>query len=520
MKRFLIFIVALSALVSGGVYFTAETIILPKQEAVWRTLLEDLPWGLQADFEDVDFELIGLRLSVGGTTISNGDGNTIKVSEIVAENSLETALGNLVRFVLGREEERYDVVRFIGVEPVELEDGLDLRIQEIRLLDVAIGIDNELPTTMKTLTGAINLEKAFAAGKIGGYEVHGVSASLEGMVGSLKWMKVHGITKTNLELVEVNGLSVVAGAQTLAQLDMFKTTNFNIATLMEPAQAAELAGAAEKGDLSAFNIFHLADDLVLVGFDVQAPGFGGLAIKRLMYKEEEVEIVANAGIVPTRTFSELRDFSVQFPALAMISPEVGQFMEVTGITGFDLNAQSDGTWDLVTGVQNMSGWSDFVELIKFTLLAEFGNLYPEDIVKATSEILDMTDADGADPNAIMQQVQDIYGAITLNNFDYLIENKSLIERLYRYAEVAFGMPEADLKALLDAQLAAVQNDPTLPASLVEDFAALRAFVATPRSLRIVLAPPVPVSFNDLAEQQDPDMAVEMIGITITANGAP
>lgn len=519
MKRFLVFVVALLAIVSGGVYFTAETVILPKQEEVWRTLLKDLPYGLEADFEDVDFRLMDLSLSIGGATISDGDGNTVRISEIVAENTFETTLGNLVRFVLGREEENYDVVRFIGVEPVELEDGLDLQIQEIRLLDVAIGIDNELPTTMKTLTGAINLEQAFEAGSIGGFEILGVATSFQGMVGNLDWMKVHDITKTNLGLVEVSGLSVVAGAQTLAVLEIFKTSNFNIAALMEPAQVMKIVGAAEKGDLSDFNIFHTADEIVLVGLDAEMPGFGSLAISRMMYKEEEVEIVPNAGIVPTRTYSDLRDFSVQFPALAMVSPEVGQFMEITGISGFDLNSQSDSSWDLVAGIQEMSGWSDFVELIKFTIAVEVGNFSPQDIIKAMAWNMEMKDAGSVNLTTLMLENQDLYGAITLNRFDWLTENKSLVERLYRYASALTGSTEAELKAALDAELAQVQDDPTLPASLVEDVAALRAFFAEPGSLRIVLAPPVPVSVNDLTEENDPNRIIEMIGLTITANEA-
>lgn len=65
MKRFLVFAVAILVLAAGGVYFTAETVILPKQEKVWRALLDDLPYGLKADFEDVDFGRGGLRLSIG-----------------------------------------------------------------------------------------------------------------------------------------------------------------------------------------------------------------------------------------------------------------------------------------------------------------------------------------------------------------------------------------------------------------------------------------------------------------------
>ena len=99
-------VIALLLLGGGGVYFTAETVVLPKQEKVWRGLLADLPYGLKADFKDVDFSLVGLRLSIGGATLSDGRGSTLKVSEVVAQNSLPTALGNLLRFVLGQEEER------------------------------------------------------------------------------------------------------------------------------------------------------------------------------------------------------------------------------------------------------------------------------------------------------------------------------------------------------------------------------------------------------------------------------
>lgn len=518
MKRFLVSVVALVVLAAGGIYFTAETVILPKQEKVWRALLEDLPYGLKADFEDVEFSFVGLRLSIGGATISDGD-DTIKISEIVAENSVKTALGNLFRFVMGLEEENYDVVRFIGIEPQELQDGLDLTVQEIRLLNVAIGIDNKLPTTMKTLTGMIDLDTAFAAGKVGGFEVHGVSVSAQGIVGDLDWMKVRDITKTNIGLVEVAGLNVVSGAQTLAKLEMFKTTNFNIAAIMEPAKVAEVAGDAQPGDLSAFNIFHTADELVLVGLESQIPGFGGLSIKRMMFAEEESEIVANAGIVPTRIYSELRDFDLAFPGLAMLSPQAGLFMQTTGINAVLINAESDSNWDLATGINESGGWLDLADLIKVTAALELGNLRPEDLVKAITWSAGLTGANSSVADMTANGLTAIYGDITLNEFDYLIENKSLVERLFRFAEVALGMPESDVRAMLDTQLAATLEDPTLPASLVDDIAAMRQFLAEPKSLRIVMQPPSPVSFNGLMAEQDPEKAVGMIGLTITANEA-
>lgn len=344
-------VIALLLLGGGGVYFTAETVILPKQEKVWRALLADLPFGLKADFKDVDFEVVGLRLSIGGATLSDGRGSAVKISEVVAENSLPTALGNLLRFVLGQEEERYDVVRFIGIEPVGREQGVKLEIQEIRLLDVAIGIDNELPSTIKALTGAINLETAFRAAKIGGYEIHGVKADIQGIFGQLDIMKVQGISKTSLDLVEISGLEVTAGQQTLAALEMFRTTNFNIASMMEPALAASGLGAGPSkpptaGDnsaLAAFDMFHFADEFVVVGLKAEVPGMAGMSVKRMMYKEEEARQVPLAGLVPTRTYSEVRDYALQFPVLAMLFPDIAVFMDVTGINGFELNAQSDNS---------------------------------------------------------------------------------------------------------------------------------------------------------------------------------
>lgn len=519
MKRFLLLVVAVLVLVVGGIYFTAETVILPKQEKVWRALLEDLPYGLQADFGEVDFEFVGLRLSVGGATISDGGGNTIKVSEIVAENSLRTALGNLFRFIMGREEENYDVVRFIGVEPVELQQGLDLKIQEIRLLNVAIGIDNKLPTTMKTLTGMINLEAAFAAGKVDGFEVHGVLASGQGGSARLDWMKVHGITRTNLGLVEVSGLDVAQGAQTLAKLEMFKTTNFNIAAIMEPRLVAKLADAAQPGDFSAFNIFHTADQLLLIGLDLQVPGIGGLSIARMKYDEEESELVANTGIVPTRIFGVVRDFDLAFPGLAALSPEAGLFMQTTGINAIQMNSESESNWDLTNNIQKSGGWLDLTDLIKFTLGLELGNMNPEDLVKAITWSMGLTGTEGRVADMTANGLMAIYGDITLNDLDYLIENNSLVERLFRFAEVAAGMPESEIKALLDTQLAATLEDPTLPASLADDIAALRQFVAEPKSLRIVMQPPSPVSLNGFMAEQDRDKGVGMLGLTITANEA-
>ncbi len=517
MKRFLLLVIAVLVLVAGGIYFTAETVILPKQEKVWRALLEDLPYGLQADFEDVDFKFVGLQLSVGGATISDGGGNTIKVSEIVAENSLGTALGNLFRFIMGREEENYDVVRFIGVEPVQLQQGLDLKIQEIRLLNVAIGIDNKLPTTMKTLTGAINLEDAFSAGKVDGFEVHGVLASGQGGSARLDWMKVHGITRTNLGLVEVSGLDVAQGAQTLAKLEMFKTTNFNIAAIMEPGLVAKLADAAQPGDFSAFNIFHTADQLLLIGLVLQVPGIGGLSIARMKYDEEESELVANTGIVPTRIFGVVRDFDLAFPGLAALSPEAGLFMQTTGINAIQMNSESESNWDLANNIQKSAGWLDLTDLVKFTLGLELGNMNPEDLVKAITWSMGLTGAEGGVADMTANGLMAIYGDITLNDLDYLIENNSLVERLFRFAEVAAGMPESEIRAMLDTQLAATLDDPTLPASLVDDITALRQFIAAPKSLRIVMQPPSPVSLNGLMAEQDRDKAVDMLGLTITAN---
>lgn len=536
MKRFLLAVIALTLLGAGGIYFAAETVILPKQEKVWRELLTDLPYGLEADFEDVDFELVGLRLSIGGATIGDGKGNAVKISEIVAENSLPTALGNLVRFVLGKEEERYDIVRFIGVEPLNLEQGFDVDIKEFRLVDVAIGIDNELPSTIKALTGAINLDKAFRAASVGGYEIHGLTTSYEDFSGRMDLMKVHEITRRNLGLIEISGLNIAQGMKSLVKLDMFRTANFNLASLMEPTLAMSGIGTTlskpgkkSKGvDLSKFNFFHFADEFVVVGFDVQLPGFGSLAIKRLMFQEEETEISASAGIVATRSYSEVRDYSFQMPGLALISPDIGQFMKATGIEGLEFNSESDNSWDLVTGANVSSGWGDFTDLIKFTVELELGNFFPDDVIKAMAWSQDMTMVEGGisallEPKNLSQKFQsgqEIYGAIALVSFDYLIENKSLIERLFNYGEVVLGMPESDLKALVDAQLQMMLDDPTLPSSQLDDIAALRAFVANPVSLRITLSPPQPVSINALMAEPDEEKVLEMLGLTITANEGP
>ena len=288
-----------------------------------------------------------------------------------------------------------------------------------------------------------------------------------------------------------------------------------------PAQQSsrELAGAAEPGDLSAFNIFHGADKLVLVGLDVRAPGFGGLSVKRMMYEEEESEFVANAGIVPTRTYSEVRDFDVAFPGLAVMSPEAGLFMQTTGINAIQMNSESDSNWDLANGIQKSGGWLDFADLIKFTAAIELGNMNPEDLVKAITWSMGLTGAEGGVADMTANGLMAIYGDITLNDLDYLIENNSLVERLFRFAEVAAGMPESENRAMLDTQLAATLDDPTLPASLVDDIAALRQFIAEPKSLRIVMQPPSPVSLSELMAEQDPENVVEMIGLTITANEA-
>lgn len=535
MKRFLLAVIALTLLGAGGIYFAAETVILPKQEKVWRGLLADLPYGLEADFEDIEFELVGLRLSIGGATIGDGKGNAVKVSEIVAENSLSTALGNLARFVLGKEEERYDRVRFIGVQPLQPEMGVNIVIQEVRFLDVAIGVDNKLPSTLKALTGAVNLDEAFSAGTIGGYEIHGVTAQAQGIIGRLDLMKVHDITRTSVGLVEVSNLRISQGTQSLTSLDMFRTTNFNIASMMEPAQAmagletgaSTSGGAADNVSLADFNIFHVADEFVIVGLYAGLPGLGGISIKRMMYKEEETEVVVGAGIVPTRTFSDLRDFSVQFPALAMISPDIALFMDTTGIKGFEINSEDDNSWDLKAGTNIGSGWGELTDLVKVTVAFEVGNLFPEDLVKVLAWSEGMTSVEGAsNPFAsqnlmqTFQSGQDIYGAVTLVNFDYFIENKSLVERLYRYGEAVTGMPEADLKAFLDMQLHSVQEAPGLSASMVDDIGALRTFVAEPVSLRITLSPPQPVSINALMAEPDEEKALEMLGLTITANEGP
>lgn len=531
MKRFLLAVIALTLLSAGGIYFAAETVILPKQEKIWRDLLEDLPYGLEADFEDVEFERVGLRLSIGGATIGDGSGSTVKISEIVAENSLSTALGNLVRFVLGKEEERYDTVRFIGVEPQQPEMGVNLEIQEVRLLDVAIGIDNKLPSTIKALTGAINLEKAFSAAKVGGYEIHGASADAQGIIGRLDMMKVHGITKTSIGLVEVSGLKVRQGAQSLVSLEMFRTTNFNIASMMEPGAAMnilgvdtpEAEGAATEGSLADLNIFHLADEFVIRGLETGVPGLGGLSIQRMMYQEEEAEFVDNVGIVATRTYSDIRDFSVQFPGLAMVSRDLAVFMDTTGINALEFNGRGDNNWDLSTGDYLVSDISEFTDLVRFSTDLQLGTLFPEDIVNAMAWSQGMTtvEAGGLTTAHIAQAFmsgQDAYGAISLVNFVFLIEDKSLVERLYRYAEVALGMPEADLKAMIDGELKSVQDDPALNASLVDDVAAIRAFVQDPVSLRIALQPPVIVSVNELVAEEDSDKVLDMLGLTITANG--
>lgn len=533
MKRLLLIVIALALLGAGGVYFAAETIILPKQEKIWRGLLEDLPYGLEADFEDVEFELVGLRLSIGGATIGDGKGNAVKISEIVAENSLPTALGNLVRFVLGKEEERYDTVRFIGVEPLNLEQGFELDIKELRLVDVAIGIDNELPSTIKALTGAINLDKAFSAASVGGYEIHGLTTSFEDLVGRLELMKVHDITRRNLGLIEISGFNVAQGPQSLVNLDLFRTVNFNLASLMEPSLAMSGMGTnfskpgkqRKNADLSDFNFFHFADEFVVVGFETQYPGIGSTGVKRMMYQEEETENLASAGIVATRSYSEVRDYTLQVPGLALLSPDVGQFMKATGIEGFEFNSESDNSWDLATGANVSSGWGDFTDLIKFTADLKLGNFFPDDVIEALAWSQDMTMVEGGisallEPKNLSQKFQsgqEIYGAITLVSFDYLIENKGLIERLYRYAEVALGMPESDLKALVDGQLQMMQDDPALPASQLDDIAALQAFVANPVSLRINLSPPQPVSINAIMAEPDEEKALEMLGLTITAN---
>lgn len=533
MKRFLLAVIALTLLSAGGIYFAAETVILPKQEKIWRALLTDLPHGLEADFEDVDFELVGLRLSIGGATIGDGKGNAVKVSEIVAENSLPTALGNLTRFVLGKEEERYDVVRFIGVEPLQPEMGVSIEIQEVRLLDVAIGIDNELPSTIKALTGAVNLEKALSAASMGGYEIHGVSATGQGIVGTLEMMRVHEITKTNVGLVEVSGLSVAQGTQSLASLSLLRTTNFNIASMMEPTQVMtglEMGVSTPPGKpgnvgMASFNLFHFADEFVIVDLDAGVPGLAGVAIKRLMYSEEETEMVPGAGIVPTRTFSEVRDFSVQFPALAMMSPDAALFMDVTGIKGFEINSEDDYSWDLKSGTSIGSGWGEFTDLVKVSAAFEVGNFFPEDVIKVLAWSEGMTKVEGPVTNPLMSQslmqkfqsAQSIYGDITLVNFDYLIENKSLVERLYRYGEALTGMPKADLKAFLDMQLKAAQEDPMLPPSMIDDIGALRTFVAEPISLRITLTPPETISIDSLMAAPDAEKLLEKMGLTITAN---
>lgn len=535
MKRILVVVIALALLGTGGIYFTAETVVLPKQEKVWRDLLTDLPYGLKADFKDVEFDFVGQRLSIGGATISDGRGNSIKISEIVAENSLSTALGNLVRFVFGREEERYDVVRFIGVEPLRPDLGVTLEIKELRLIDVAIGIDNKLPSTIKALTGAINLEKAFSTATVGGYEIHGVTADIQGVLGQLEMMRVHGITRYNIGLVEIHGLNVVRGGLSLASLEMFRTSNFNIASMMEPAQAMSGLGAREpkpqvvpgKVDLSEFNIFHLADEFVIVGLDMGIDGFGGLSIKRFMYKEEAVERVASAGLVPTRTFSEVRDFSLQFPALAMVSADIALFMDVTGISGFELDSQGDSSWDLASGTYISSGRSELADLVRLSTDYELGNFRPEDVISAMAWSAGMTNVEGGPlsllkPQNLVQSFQsgrDIYGPISLANFGYFIENMSLVERLYRYGEVAFGIPEADMKAFIDGQLQAAQDDPALPASQIENVLALRAFVANPASLRITVSPPKPVAIDTLIEESDAERTLEMLGLTITANEA-
>lgn len=523
-------VIALLLLGGGGVYFTAETVVLPKQEKVWRALLSDLPWGLEADFTDVDFEAAGLRLSIGGATLSDGRGSVLKISEVVAENSLPTALGNLLRFVLGQEEERYDVVRFIGIQPRQRQQGVKLEIQEIRLLDVAIGIDNELPSTIKALTGAINLETAFKAAKIGGYEIHGVKADIQGIFGHLDIMKVHGISKTSLDLVEISGLEVSAGQETLAALEMFRTTNFNIASMMEPALAASGLGAGSSetptaGDssaLAAFNIFHFADEFVVVGLKVEMPGMAGMSLKRMMYKEEVTRQVPLAGLVPTRTYSEVRDFEFHFPGLAMLSPDIAVFMDATGIKGLELNSQGDDSWDLDVGTYVSSGYSEFTDLMKFSGKVELETFFPEDVIKAMAWSQGMTSVDAAtikpgDIAKAFQSGQDIYGGITLKKLDLLVENNSLIERLFRYGEVAFGMPEADIKAAIDMQLKMAQDDPGLSPSLVDDVAALRTFIRDPRTLRITLRPAEATTISQIMSEGDPDRALDMLGLSLIAN---
>lgn len=384
MKKLLGFIIVLGVIVVGGTYAAAEFYFLPKQEKVWRELLADLPQGTEADFEDLDFAMMGMKMSINDVVAKEAGGSSITIEKIVAENSVGTAVENLIRQAMGKEEENYDVVRFINIKPSNIEEGVNVQIDEVRVHNVRIGIDRDLPSAVKSLTGEIGLDQALEASSADGFEVIGVFVDAMGSKAELGVARILGITEAGLDLLEIADLKLEQQGQPLGSLDLVRAVNVNLAPYMEMEALTQEIGKGEGRDLSPYNMFHNADEIRIEGLNFGVPGLASASLKQMLFQEAEQKTVPLLGIVPTKTISKVDEYYINFEGLGMMSPELIQFMMITDIKSVTMNADSEAHWDMDANTLEASGGVSFEDLASLNSSFSFGNTTPEGLLKAMS----------------------------------------------------------------------------------------------------------------------------------------
>lgn len=539
MKKFLTTIIVLAVLVGGGTWAGAEFYLLPKQEKVWRELLADLPEPIKADFDDLDFSLIGMRLTATNFTLSDGAGSTIKVDEVIAENSPKTAIDNLIRQILGQEEEAYDVVRFVDVSPVAPQSGVAVSIDEIRVHNVHLGIDRDLPPMVQQLTGKIGLTEALQAASADGLEVLGLTASGMGGAASVGALRILELSETNLGLFEIDDVTVSQQGQEMGSLDLLRAVNLNLSTMVDSeAFIAELAKGAE-ADLERFNMFHSADEIRLEGLNAGLPGVFTVGVASSLYQEAESRYVPGVGTVATKTLSSAKDNVFSFAGLGGLSPEFAEFMALTGIETLTINGDSAADWDLDAKTMASSMGVDFRALMGIKMEVALGNISPEAMIEAMAMPMQMVmgleddlkkDAEEGNleesldgPFALMNAfagtddlITSIYGYMEIQGVILSFEDQSLTGRLLKYFAAQAGLTSEELLAGINENFNMIAASPDFPASLADDLAAVQSFLNEPGTLTLSLTPAEPVRFSEVMELEDPEEITETLGFKITA----
>lgn len=110
----------------------------------------------------------------------------------------------------------------------------------------------------------------------------------------------------------------------------------------------------------------------------------------------------------------------------------------------------------------------------------------------------------------------IYGDMELKGLTLVLQDKSLTNRLMKYGAAMMGATEADLMLQIDGIYGMITEDPTFPAALADDAAALHAFLKNPGKLTIELAPATPVKVSSFENMEDPEAIIEALGLQITS----